>query len=104
MTIDECVDLQEEIKSLKAELIEFLDEAIRCRAYLVKDGEMAGWWDSMASSDVCDFGDRLVELNVWERHPDGYGRRWFYRPKKKDIKHELAPQSAGPRNNIYIFG
>ncbi len=64
----------------RAELADVLDGAVRQCGYLVKDGDMAGWWDSQALSFVVECGDRLVELGLWERHPHGCGRRWFYRP------------------------
>ena len=71
------------------ELVEFLDGAMRQEAFHITHSDsgaridVKGWWDSMANSNVCNMGDRLVELGLWERHPDGYGRRWFYRPLQK---------------------
>ena len=71
----------------RAELVKYLGEAFRAAgAYYVESGDKAGWWDSGAHGTVRDFGDRLVELGLWERHPDGYGRRWFYRPLKREKK------------------
>lgn len=72
----------------EAELAELLDEAFRGQAYLIKEGDMMGWWDSQALSSVQYWGDRLVELGTWERHPKGFGRRWFYRPKQVGEGHE----------------
>lgn len=48
--------------------------------FKINDGsDRDGWWDSCARSDACEHGNWLVENAGWERHPDGYGRRWFYR-------------------------
>ena len=38
-----------------------------------------GYWDTCALSHVMEAGDRLVELGVLKKHPDGFGRRWFYK-------------------------
>lgn len=77
---------REEIGSLKAELAGWLDIAFRLRAYEVRRGARAGWWDTQALSQVKLLGDRLVELGKWERHPSGRGRRWWYRPKAVEAK------------------
>jgi len=50
----------------------------------VCDGDMKGWWDSCALSHVQEAADHLVALGKLERHPDGVGRRWFYRPIEKE--------------------
>lgn len=42
--------------------------------------ELVGWYDSCAESSLMGLGDELVEAGVFEKHPNGYGRRWFYRP------------------------
>ncbi len=65
---------------LRDELTECYAETISNEGYLVDSGCMKGWYDSMAKGNVKYAGDRLVDLGLWERHPDGTGRRWFYRP------------------------
>ena len=74
------------IAELEAELVDYLDEAMRLSAHCVTTtgDPWRGWWDSMALSAVCSLGDRLVDLGAWERHPRGAGRRWFYRPIEKE--------------------
>lgn len=62
---------------------DLLDTMMRTSAHYITYGERAGWWDTMALSHVRELGDRLVELKLWEKHPSGYGRRWFYRPLPK---------------------
>ena len=62
------------------EIARLNETIIRTGGYEVTEGRRAGWWDTMALSHVQEAGDALVELGLWERHPDGYGRRWFYRP------------------------
>jgi len=80
-------DLKEKAEAELARVLqefgEFADEAMRNEASFIEDddGDKAGWWDSCSMSGVRDLGDKLVELGLWERHADGYGRRWFYRPK-----------------------
>lgn len=76
---------------LRAELAEVYDGVVRQDGFLMsgEGGTWDGWWDSMGLSHVCDAGDRLVELGRWERHPDGVGRRQFYRPLPK--QQEGAP-------------
>ena len=71
-----------EIKRLQTELAENTDDSFRQIAHLCRDGPRSGWWDTCALSTAVELGDRLVELGTWEQHPDGYGRRWFYRPIK----------------------
>ena len=63
------------VRKLQTEAAEEVEDRFRCDAMLIKDGDRAGWWDTMALSHVMEAGDRLVELGEWERHPDGYGRR-----------------------------
>jgi len=82
-TTELAVDLAEakvEIERLRVELADLLDEAFRQVAFHEKSGSREGWWDTMALTHAMDCGDRLVESGLWERHPDGYGRRWWYRP------------------------
>jgi len=69
--------LTDQVKELREELVEWLDQSFRQIAHHERE---TGWWDSMALSTAKGLGDRLVELGKWERHPDGVGRRWFYRP------------------------
>jgi len=70
-----------EVEHLRAENLDLKQEMFLALACLIKEGHLAGWWDSMALSSACTVGDDLVEAGRFERHPDGYGRRWFYRPK-----------------------
>lgn len=66
---------------LKRQLLDEQQDHFFDRAWQVRDREKAGWWDSMGLSSLCSLGDVLVEAGRLERHPDGYGRRWFYRLK-----------------------
>ena len=85
LRVKEKDDLIAHVRELEGELSELLNESFRALAFYIdpksKDAsKLGGWWDSQARGDVCDLGDRLVELGLWERHPDGYGRAQFYRP------------------------
>lgn len=71
--------LIKELEASQAELKEWVWCAFTSSAHY--DSE-TGLWDSMALSHTRDAGDKLVELGVLERLPDGFGRRWFYREKK----------------------
>jgi len=73
-------DAAEEIERLREEIVELLEKAFKEIAGYEGEGEREGWWDSMAGSTAAGYGDRLVELGTWERHPDGCGRQWWYRP------------------------
>lgn len=73
-------ELEAEVQFLQAEVIEMLEEAFRLIAHKETEGSREGWYDSMAHTEAKLCGDRLVELGLWERHPEGYGRRWWYRP------------------------
>ena len=77
---DTARELVEYAKELRAELIETAEYAFYSGACERSPGKFEGWWDTMALSDLCRFGDTLVDAGVFERHPDGYGRRQFYRP------------------------
>jgi len=69
-----------EVARLKSELVELLEECINeigCRG---KD-DRVGWTFSMGRRTVCDAGDRLVEMGLWERHPRGVGKTQWYRRK-----------------------
>jgi len=83
-------ETETKVKRLQDELAELLDTAFRNSACYIKDGHWAGWWDTEAMTDNVVLGDRLVELGLWERHPDGVGRRWFYRPVKQKSQIEAA--------------
>ena len=63
--------------------IELIEDAFRQIAHKVEDGWNVGWWDAMANSVARNLGDGLVSAGIWERHPDGIGRRWFYRKIEK---------------------
>lgn len=63
---------------LKEELQEWICDYFYSNAHKTEDGT----WDTMALSGVRDAGDRLVEMGLLERLPNGHGRRWFYREVK----------------------
>jgi len=69
-------------ESLMEELVEWIEDCITSNGHYCKDGKYEGYYDSMASSSTMAAGERLVELGLWEKHPDGTGRRWFYRRRK----------------------
>lgn len=79
----EVAKLRAKVERLRGELLKVLNAAMREGAPYITTGDRQGWWDSEARRSICDIGDRLVELGIWERHPDGYGGRWFYRPIEK---------------------
>jgi hypothetical protein len=74
---------------LRDELVDALEDIM---AYLGRrefglnaPARRLGWTFTMANSTVVDAGDRLVELGVWEAHPDNEPVstvRW-YRKKAK---------------------
>lgn len=71
---------QDEVTLLRADLAEYLDDAFRGQAHLGKDG----WWDSQSNSSVWLWGEKLVELGLWEKDQTrGLGRRQWYRPIEK---------------------
>lgn len=72
--------LRKQITELQSDRIEDLENAFRQIAHRVTSSTMAGWWDTMALSTAKGMGEQLVAAGLWERHPDGCGRRWFYRP------------------------
>ena len=78
-------ELFDEIEALRAELAEYLEEAFCQMAAFTKgdDTEHGGWWDTCAISTTRDIGDRLGEMGLYERHPDGSGRRQWYRPLRE---------------------
>jgi len=76
--LDRVQDLFDELIS---EIQEFAWDSFVGRAHYDKEKDL---YDSCALSSVCDAGDKLVELGVLTRIPDGFGRRWFYRMKKTD--------------------
>lgn len=67
-----------------AGLYDLLEEAMVELCAFTKDGKYAGYYDDLAHRTTLEIGDALVEAGRWERHPDGCGRRWFYRPKQKE--------------------
>ncbi len=74
-----CEQLQAKVVRLQEELVEYVEEAFRQIAYRQFDG----WWDSQAMSAACSFGNKLVELGMWERDTTrGTGRWQWYRPLK----------------------
>ena len=80
MACETCVWAMAEIRRLRAELVEWLDIAMRTQGFEERIGPRRGWWYTTVSGHVKLIGDRLVELGKWERHPDGIGRRQWYRP------------------------
>ena len=80
---DELAKLKAENAKMREELAECYAETVVNEGYLIVTGDRKGWYDSMAKGSVTYAGDKLVELDTWERHPDGHGRRWYYRPIQK---------------------
>ncbi len=74
--------LRKQIGELQGDLAEYLDDAFRHAAERTTSGELTGWWDTLAKSSAKMYGDRLVEMKSWERHPEGAGNRWWYRPSE----------------------
>jgi hypothetical protein len=72
--------LANEVKRLQVALLDAKQEIFLALAQQVRDGPRAGRWDTLCMSGACVAGDALVKAGRFERHPDGYGRRWFYRP------------------------
>ena len=79
---------------MKRELVEAHEDAFYGSATLIEKGEKAGWYDTNALSHVMEAGDALVDLGVFEVHPDGFGRRWFYRPKERAAREASGGQHA----------
>lgn len=74
------IDAAAEIERLREELVEHLETILHNEGRLRQESEnLPLWWDTCASSDAACAGERLTELGFYERHPDGYGRRQFYR-------------------------
>jgi hypothetical protein len=72
----------QELSELRDEFDALCEDAFRQIACYCdsEDDPRNGWWDTMALSTARELGDWLVKFGRWERHPSGYGRRWFYRP------------------------
>lgn len=81
-----------EIGRLKEESVELHEMILLAEGFHIRDGEMAGWIDSCCMTDAVLSGERLVELGIYERHPNRAGRRSFYR--RKD-----APARTALENN-----
>jgi len=73
-----------EISRLQNELADFLADAFCQIAHKVRLGGREGWWDTCALTTAVEYGDRLVDLGLWEKHEHGWGRRWFYRPLERE--------------------
>lgn len=69
-----------EIVRLRDDLVEALEAAFCVITHEETSGRFVGWWGTCTTTAV-SCGDRLVKLGLWERHPDGVGRMWWYRPK-----------------------
>lgn len=82
--VEELRQARERIAELESASVESWEAMVRCEGVHVTEGKRAGWWDTCALSHVQSAADELVKLGLWERHPDGYGRRWFYRPVESD--------------------
>lgn len=80
----------DKIERLCEDLAELLEDAFCQLAHKEKRGDRQGWWDTCAITTAKIQGDRLVELGLWEKHPTGYGRRWWYRPVMKLALDERA--------------
>ena len=84
---DRLRELDARVQELEEEVAEHLAMIVSSEGYYCREGlHMSGWYDSQAMRDVVYAGDRLVAMGRWERHPNGVGRRQFYRPL-----HSLAP-------------
>ena|GEM_PF-5883324 len=69
-------------RELREDHIDFVKDAFMSGS-AEATGCFAGWYDTLGFSELCDYGDELVEAGKFEKHPDGYGRRQFYRPIEK---------------------
>ena len=76
-------NLRRQLAEAREEVAELVQEIFTEGAAHIVAGDMAGWWDTCGRTSMMEAGDRLVALKLWERHPGGYGRRWFYRPVVK---------------------
>lgn len=77
-----------EIERLREEAVELHETILLAEGFMVRNGEMSGWIDSCCMTDAVLSGDRLVELGIYERHPNRAGRRSFYR--RKDAQSRTA--------------
>lgn len=77
-----------EIERMKEEAVELHETILLAEGFHIRDGEMVGWIDSCCMADAVISGDRLVELGIYERHPNRAGRRSFYR--RKDVPARTA--------------
>jgi hypothetical protein len=70
----------------EADYLDLIADAFCQTAHFIRDegSEFNGWYDTGCISTARDLGDCLVEAGLFERHPEGLGRRWFYRPVKKE--------------------
>ncbi len=73
-----------ELRLVVQGLYDLLEDAMVDLCLLNLHGKYAGYYDTCSNSTACRIGDALAQAGFWERHPDGYGRRWFYRPKQKE--------------------
>ena len=80
--VDDARDAIAEIERLQARVQELLEDQMLEICYLCSDTDdaHAGWYDTMGRRTACEAAEELVALGLWERHPDGSGRRRFYRP------------------------
>lgn len=74
--LSEALDEIERLRDLVREYAE--DVLLEC-GHRQEDG----WIDSCARNTAVEAGDRLVDMGLYERHPDGHGRRQWYRRKER---------------------
>jgi len=100
--VKELNRLDAEVERLRAELKEYLEMAFCSMAKLCKGGEHKDWWSTRGLGDVRRMGDRLVDMGIFERHPDGQLRCQWYRPLREaplieqSLKHVGTPESPTP--------
>lgn len=82
--------LRAELAALREELVEYRETIIDSEGIHIITGDKAGWIDSACNSDVCAAAEALVAMGLWEKHPEGYGRRAFYRRKSAAVEGKQA--------------
>lgn len=71
--------LLREVKRLEREVIEWMEDSIYSNGFTETDGDRKGWTETMAKGSVMNTCEELVRMGKWEKHPNGVGRRWWYR-------------------------
>lgn len=81
------------IDMLTEEVTALLSSAMHQACHPVDESELdpvpgqpndSAWLDTMAVSAWRDIGDWLTQHAGWQKHPNGRGRRQFYRPPSSD--------------------